>query len=173
MEDKVFALNVIKLRGVLGRTQEAFAKMLGVSTRSIARWEEGFLPSSKNLAFMLSKINPLLVKPLIKENLTDPLFSIEMEVELKENSKKYAENESLPSNSSTYPEETTDERWFRLALRKIRSGSDEIPLTRRSLEAMLELHAILGIDTERQSKLIELVRSLKDSNEIFRKGEAG
>ena len=58
-------VNIIETRKSLGMTQKTFAKMLGVSCRTVEAWEGGKstpTPTAKNLIYLISEDHSLVNK---------------------------------------------------------------------------------------------------------------
>ncbi len=60
-EEIVTAEKIRKLREILGMTQEDFAKILNVSTNSIARWEKGERPTGTSLGIITTLITAMVM----------------------------------------------------------------------------------------------------------------
>ena len=156
-----FGRNVRLIRKYMQNTQPEFAELVGVSVRTIAHWELGNIPGTPNFMALVGALKGRLPfelshdgHELMEDDYGDILRGV------KPGEKIGAERVRVSSEEKSL-EESPDERWFRLAMRKMRYGSEDMPLQRKTLERLLEMIGGLGIDSDLQSKFIEMVHAIR------------
>ena len=178
-KSEIFAKNMIAIRRHLNLSLEKFANLVHLSSRSISRYEEGYLPFDKNLLHLGTVLADMLDIPELDTGAGVPLIKKDIQKMLPASppiKKLRTEGIILPQHTSTnmiskvgveekshLEEDLTDlERNLPYIIREIVSGSPHKATSKDTLLSALNLLKATGMDPKLNTTIINLLNTMKE-----------